>query len=85
MVTSREREEGRSNLRWGIKRYKLSYEMICKATLYNMDIQSILNNNYKWIMEKSMAPHSTTLAWKIPRTEEPGRLQSMRSRRVGCD
>ena len=32
-----------------------------------------------------MAPHSSTLAWKIPRTEEPGRLQSMVSRRVGHD
>ena len=32
-----------------------------------------------------MAPHSSTLAWKIPWTEEPGRLQSMRSRRVGHD
>ena len=30
-----------------------------------------------------MATHSSTLAWKIPRTEEPGRLQSMRSQRVG--
>ena len=30
-----------------------------------------------------MAPHSSTLAWKIPRTEEPGGLQSMGSRRVG--
>ena len=30
-----------------------------------------------------MAPHSSTLAWKIPWTEEPGRLQSMRSLRVG--
>ena len=29
--------------------------------------------------EKAMAPHSSTFAWKIPRTEEPGRLQSMRS------
>ena len=27
--------------------------------------------------EKAMAPHSSTLAWKIPWTEEPGRLQSM--------
>ena len=36
-------------------------------------------------MEKAMAPHSSTLAWKIPRMEEPGRLQSMRSRRVGHD
>ena len=32
--------------------------------------------------EKAMAPHSSTLAWKIPWTEEPGRLQSMRSLRV---
>ena len=30
-----------------------------------------------------MAPHSSTPAWKIPWTEEPGRLQSMRSLRVG--
>ena len=32
--------------------------------------------------EKAMAPHSSTLAWKIPWTEEPGRLQSMRLLRV---
>ncbi|XP_055442909.1 phosphatidylinositol phosphatase PTPRQ isoform X2 [Bubalus kerabau] len=36
-------------------------------------------------MEKAMAPHSSTLAWKIPWTEEPGRLQFMGSRRVGHD
>ena len=35
--------------------------------------------------EKAMAPHSSTLAWKIPWTEEPGRLQSMGSHRVGHD
>ena len=35
--------------------------------------------------EKAMAPHSTTLAWKIPWTEEPGRLQSMGSLRIGHD
>ena len=33
-------------------------------------------------VEKAMAPHSSTLAWKIPRTEEPGGLQSMGSLRV---
>ena len=33
--------------------------------------------------EKAMAPNSSTLAWKIPSTEEPGRLQSMGSLRVG--
>ena len=37
------------------------------------------------IAEKAMAPHSGTLAWKIPWTEEPGRLQSMGSLRVGHD
>ena len=36
-------------------------------------------------MEKAMAPHSSTLAWKIPWTEEPGRLQSMGLLRVGHD
>ena len=35
--------------------------------------------------EKAMAPHSSTLAWKISWTEEPGRLQSMGSPRVGQD
>ena len=35
--------------------------------------------------EKAMAPHSGTLAWKIPWTEKPGRLQSMGSLRVGHD
>ena len=35
--------------------------------------------------EKAMAPHSSTLGWKIPWTEEPGRLQSMGSLRVGHD
>ena len=36
-------------------------------------------------LEKEMATHSSTLAWKIPWTEEPGRLQSTGSQRVGHD
>ena len=36
-------------------------------------------------LEKEMANHSSTLAWKSPWTEEPGRLQSMGSQRVGDD
>ena len=35
------------------------------------------------LLEKEMATHSSTLAWKIPWTEEPGRLQSMGLQRVG--
>ena len=45
--------------------------------------------NVSWLLtllvEKVMAPHSNTLAGKIPWTEEPGRLQSMQSLRVGHD
>ena len=37
------------------------------------------------VMEKAMASHSSTLAWKIPWTEEPGRLQSMGLLKVGHD
>ena len=36
-------------------------------------------------LEKGMATHSTILAWRIRWTEEPGRLQSTRSQRVGHD
>ena len=36
-------------------------------------------------LEKEMATHSSTLAWKIPSMEEPGRLQSMGSLRVRHD
>ena len=36
-------------------------------------------------LEKEIATHSSTLAWKIPWTEEPGRLQSMGSQRVRHD
>ena len=43
-------------------------------------------NQYQTLIaEKVMAPHSSTLAWKIPWTEEPARLQSMESLRVGHD
>ena len=37
------------------------------------------------LLEKEMAPHSSTLAWKIPWMEEPGGLQSMGWQRAGLD
>ena len=49
------------------------------------DISSKRRSHVIPIMEKAMAPHSSTFAWKIPKTEEPGRLQSMGSQRVGHD
>ena len=41
--------------------------------------------SWKDPLEKGMATHSSLLAWRIPRTEEPGRLQPMRSQRVRHD
>ena len=46
---------------------------------------SQLHSSHTLVMEKAMAPHSSTLAWKIPWIEEPGRLQSMGSLRVRHD
>ena len=43
----------------------------------------IFNMLSRLVMEKVMAPHSSTLAWKIPWMKEPGGLQSMASLRVG--
>ena len=42
-------------------------------------------NNLRYAAEKAMAPHSSTLAWKIPWTEGPGGLQSMGSLGVRRD
>ena len=44
-----------------------------------------LAKRHKPKREKAMAPHSSTVARKIPWMEEPGRLQSMGSNRVGHD
>ena len=53
-----------------------------KETTGVTDMLSFLTVIISW-MEKAMATHSSTLAWKIPWTKEPGRLQSMGSLRVG--
>ena len=45
----------------------------------------VINTVYSIVLEKAMAPHSSTRALKIPWTEEPGRLQSMGSLKVGHD
>ena len=55
----------------------------CSLKLENMKIRIILTSNN--VREKAMAPHSSTLAWKIPWMEEPGRLQSMGLLRVRHD
>ena len=51
-----------------------------KATVRETWVRSL---GWEHPREKEMATHSSTLAWNIPWTEEPGRLQSMGSQRVG--
>ena len=51
-------------------------------TMWETQVRSLGQEN---LLEKEMATHSSTLAWKIPWTEEPGRLQSMGSQRVRHD
>ena len=52
----------------------------CLPTMWETWVQSLGRED---LLEKEMATHFSILVWKIPWTEEPGRLQSMRSQRVG--
>ena len=52
-------------------------------TVSPSSLLSVFIEYYSIKAEKAMVPHSRTLAWKIPWTEEPGRLQSMGLLRVG--
>ena len=54
----------------------------CLPTMWAIQVQSL---GWEDPLEKEMATHSSTLAWKIPWVEETGRLQSMGSQRVGHD
>ena len=54
----------------------------CLSTMWETRVRSL---GHEDPLEKKMAPHSSTIAWKIPWTEEPGRLQSMESQRVRHD
>ena len=51
--------------------------------LYAMQETQVRSLDWEDPLEEEMAPHSSILAWKISRTEEPDGLQSMGSQRVG--
>ena len=79
--------------------YKHTHTHICASIIYDHDMTPLVAQMVKhlptmretWVqslswedlLEKEMATHSSILAWKIPWTVEPGRLQSMGSQRVG--
>ena len=75
---------------WGCKRVrhdlKMKQQSSSKAAHHDhhLSVSMLLCNSFFLSVgtEKAMAPHSSTLAWKIPWMEEPGGLQSMGSRRV---
>ena len=54
----------------------------CLSAMRETRVQAL---GWEDTLGKEMAIHSSTIAWKIPWTEEPGRLQSMGSQRVGHD
>ena len=54
----------------------------CLSTMRETRVRSL---GWEDPLEKEMAIHSSIIAWKIPWTEEPGRLQSMGSQKVGHD
>ena len=77
----------RLNLLWGQYFQTVRYDLLVghKVNFMSLMIKKIVECNgsfcvlYVCTAEKAMAPHSSTLAWKIPWNEEPGRLQSMGS------
>ena len=60
-------------------------QTLCTSVFSSVEKKKKAKNCMHLLSEKAMAPHSSTLAWKIPWMEEPGRLQSMESLRVGHD
>ena len=69
----------------------MQYVLLCRASLVAQTVKrlsAMLETGVQSLgredpLEKEMATHSSILAWKIPWTEEPGRLQFMGSQRVG--
>ena len=65
--------------------------MILRASLVAQTVENLPAMQETWVrslgqkdpLEKEMATHSSILAWKIPWTEEPGRIQCVGSQRVG--
>ena len=62
--------------------YLVAQTVKCRHAVRETQVRSL---SWEDPLEKEMATHSSTLAWKIPWTEEPGGLQSIGSQRVGHD
>ena len=66
---------------WMVRLDSLVGQMVnCLSTMWETQVRSL---GWEDPLEKEMAIHSRTITWKTPLSEEPGRLQSMGSQRVG--
>ena len=65
--------------------WPISLSITFSRFIYASEFHSFFRQNHISLSEKAMAPHSSTLAWKIPWMEEPGELQSVGSLGVGHD
>ena len=79
-----ERKEGQENVHVDVtKRTSLVAQTVkCPHTMWETWVRSL---GWEDPLEQAMATHFSTLAWKIPWMEEPGKLQSVGSQRVGHD
>ena len=68
-----------------LSKYKASLVAQTVKRLPTMQETRVQSLGWEDLLEKEMATHFSILAWKIPWMEEPGRLQSMGSQRVGHD
>ena len=71
-----------SNLSYTDDTSQVAQMVKCLYTMWETRVRSL---GWEDPLEKEMAIHSRTIAWEIPWTEEPGRLQSMGSQRVRHD
>ena len=69
-----------SNLSYADNTSLVAQMVKCLSTMQETWVRSLV---WEDTLEQEMAIHSRTIAWKIPWTEEPGRLQAMGSQRVG--
>ena len=76
---------GIRNTHLGVSSYWASLVAQMVKHLPSMRETQVQSLGWEDLLEKEMAAHSSTLAWRIPWTEEPGRLQSMGSQRVKHD
>ena len=74
--------EKKKEMIFAYKAYLVAQTVTCQPARWKTWVQSL---GWEDRLEKEMATHSSTLVWKIPWTEDPGRLQSMGSQGVGHD